>query len=181
MASKPNVPAHRIVLVGGYAALVLGFLLAGVAPCVRGLRAAQAGITRDQAEIDARLARARELQDVTSQVELIHLQTTDFHRLVPPNQDLGFLTELTEQLTASGMRDISFHNLAETPLLRSFRVPVEVHGKCTFPQFHEFMTRLENLPRLSSVNRMSIEANPTLDGTVDVQLTLFFYYAKPNL
>jgi Tfp pilus assembly protein PilO len=181
MASKPNLRSHRIVLVGGYAALAAGFLLAGAAPCVHGLRTARADIARDQAEIDARIARAGELEEVRSQLELIHVQTTDFQRLVPPDQDLGFLTELTEQLTASGMRDISFHNLAETPLVHSFRVPVEIHGKGAFPQFHDFMTRLENLRRLCSVNHMSIDANAALDGTVEVRLTLYYYYAKPNL
>lgn len=180
MASKPNSQSHRVVLFGGYTALIMGFLLAGVLPCVRGVRSAQADIQRDQAEIRARIGRAAELQEVESTVKLIHLQTTDFERLVPPNQDLGFLTELTEQLAAAGMKDISFHNLAQTPLNRSFKVPVEVRGKGTFAQFHDFMVRLENLRRMCSVGRLTIDADSELNGMVDVQMTLYFYYAKPT-
>jgi len=180
MASKPHAQSNRILLTGSYAALVLGFLLAGVLPCVRSLRAAQADIRRDQQEIDARLARARELQDVTNQVALIHLETTDFERLVPPSQNLDFLTDLTDQLTQAGMRDISLHNLAETPLKRSLKVPVEVRGKGTFLQIRDFLTRLENLHRLCSVGRLSIDTGSDLNGMVEVQLTLYYYYAKPT-
>ncbi len=180
MASKPTVQSNRILLAGGYVALALGFLLAGVLPCARGMVAAQADIRRDQQEIEARLARSRELQDITNQVALIHLQTTDFERLVPPNQNLDFLTDLTNQLNQAGMKDISLHNLAETPLKRSLKVPVEVRGKGTFPQIRDFLTRLENLHRLCSVGRLSIDADSDLNGMVEVQLTLYYYYAIPT-
>ena len=74
--------------------------------------AANADITRQQDEINARIARGRELQDLKGQVALLELETRDFDRLAPPNQDLGpFLTQLYEQLGSAGMRDISVRNL----------------------------------------------------------------------
>ena len=181
MALKPQTRSPGILLGTCYAVLALGFVLAGVVPVVRGIDAAKADIRQDQAEIDARSARGRELQNLKNQVALIELVTRDFDRLVPPSQDLGpFLTQLYEQLGAAGMRDISVRNLAPIPLGRSQKLPIEVRGKGTYAQFHGFLTRLENLPRLSSVGKLSVDADTDMAGTVEVQLTLFIYNAKPS-
>jgi Tfp pilus assembly protein PilO len=175
-------PRSKSYLVGGaYAALVLGFLLAGATPFAAGMASARSDIRNFQREIDERLARAQELQDVTKRVALSELETRDFDRLVPPNQDLGlFLTQLYEQLGAAGLRNISARNLAPTPLGRSQKLPIEVKGKGTYAQFHDFLLRLEGLPRLSSVGKLSIEADTDMSGNVEVQLTLYIYSAKPS-
>jgi Tfp pilus assembly protein PilO len=180
MANNLN-PRSRSYLVGGaYGALVLGFLLAGVGPFALGMVSARGDIRSYQVEIDQRLARAQELQDVKKRVALIELETRDFDRLVPPNQDLGqFLTQLYEQLDAAGMKDITARNLVPTALGRSQKLPIEVRGKCTYSQFHDFLVRLEGLPRLSSVGRLNVKAETDMSGNVEVELTLFIYSAKP--
>ena len=180
MAHNPNPRSRSYLVVGAYGALALGFVLAGVVPFVNGMVSARADIRNYQAEIDQRRAHARELQDVTKRVALIELETRDFDRLVPPNQDLGpFLTQLYEQLDASGMKDITARNLVPTPLGLSQRLPIEVRGKCTYAQFHDFLVRLEGLPRLSSVGRLNVKAETDMSGNVEVELTLFIYSAKP--
>ena len=181
MANKAR-PNSRSYLVGGaYAALVLGFLVAGVVPFVTGMSSAKADIRSFQADIDQRRARAQELQDVKKRVALTELETRDFDRLVPPNQDLGlFLSQLYEQLGAAGMKDITARNLAPTPLVRCQQLPVEVRGKGTYAQFHDFLVRLEGLQRLSSVNRLSLTSDTDMNGNVEIQLTLCIYSAKPG-
>ncbi len=182
MATKPNARSNNLLLSTGYAVLVVGFLLAGVAPALRSMSAARADIQNSQLEIDARMARSRELDNLKGQVALAELDTRDFARLVPPNQDLGpFLTQLYEQLGAAGMSDISVRNLAPTPLGRTQRLPIEVHGRGSYAQFHEFLLRLENLPRLSSVGKLAIDADTDMSGNVEVRLTLYIYnlFAKP--
>jgi Tfp pilus assembly protein PilO len=181
MAHKPPPRSNNVLLGTGYAVLAVGFILAGVVPVMRGMAAANADISRQQDEINARIARGRELQDLKGQVALLELETRDFDRLVPPNQDLGpFLTQLYEQLGSAGMRDISVRNLPPIPLGRSQKLPIEVRGKGTYAQFHAFLSRLENLPRLSSVGKLSIDADTDMNGNVEVQLTLFIYNAKPS-
>jgi Tfp pilus assembly protein PilO len=181
MANKAS-PISRSYLVGGsYAALGLGFLLAGVLPFVSGVASAKADIRGFQADIDQRLARAQELQDVKKRVALTELETRDFERLVPPNQDLGlFLTQLYEQLGAAGMKEITARNLVPTPLGRSQRLPIEVRGKGTYAQFHDFLVRLEGLQRLSSVSKLTLDADTDMSGNVEIQLTLCIYSAKPS-
>ena len=181
MAHKPPTHSNALLLGTGYAVLAAGFLLAGVTPVVRGITAAQADIRLHQDEINARMARGSELQNLKGQIALLELETRDFDRLVPPNQDLGpFLTQLYEQLGAAGLCDISVRNLAPIPLGRSQKLPIEVRGRGTYAQFHQFLTRLENLPRLSSVGKLSVDAETDLAGTVEVQLTLYIYNAKPS-
>jgi Tfp pilus assembly protein PilO len=181
MANKSR-PSSRSYLVGGaYAVLVIGFLSAGVLPFVTGMASAKADIRGFQADIDQRLARARELQDVKKAVALTELETRDFDRLVPPNQDLGlFLSQLYQQLDAAGMKEITARNLAPTPLVRCQQLPVEVRGKGTYAQFHDFLVRLEGLQRLSSVNRISLTSDTDMNGNVEIQLTLCIYSAKPS-
>ena len=156
-----------------------GFLLAGVAPAMHHISAAKAEIQNYEQDISNRIARGKELQNVRDQVQLAELNTRDIDRLVPPNQDLGtFLTQLYNQAGAAGMSDISVRNLAPTMLTHSQKLPIEIHGKGTYAQFRDFLVRLENLPRLSSVGKLAIDADSDMSGNVEVQLTLFIY-SKP--
>lgn len=183
MANRNKSSRSRaLFLAGGYAAIVMAFLVVGVIPCVRGAKAAREDIDRCHADIGSRQIKTQQLQSVKQQVELIKLETRDFDRLVPPNQDLGtFLQQLNEQLAAAGMRDMSYHNLpaSPTPLGRSEKLPIEVRGRGTFAQFQDFLKRLEKLPRLSSVGHLSVDADTDMNGSVEVQLMLYIYNAKP--
>jgi hypothetical protein len=181
MAIKGRTSSKSYLTGGGYVALVLGFVLAGILPLLLGMSAARKDIGNYQSEIDIRMAHSRELQDAKGQIALLELETRDFDRLVPRNQDLGtFLTQLYEQLGAAGMKDISVRNLAPTPLGRSQRLPIEVRGKGTYAQIHDSLVRLESLRRLSSVGKLMIDADADMSGNVEVQLTLFIYSAKPS-
>jgi hypothetical protein len=165
----------------GYGALVLGFVLAGVVPFLMGMSRARKDLGAFAQEIGARQARAGELQKVKGEVALLELETRDFDRLVPRNQDLGtFLTQLYEQLGASGMKDVSVRNLAPTPLARSQKLPIEVKGKGTYAQVQDFLVRLEGQRRLSSVGKLPIDADGDMTGGVQVQVTLYIYSAKPS-
>jgi Tfp pilus assembly protein PilO len=179
MANKTAAStSSRFFLGGGYAVLLAAFAFFSLLH-MRSVNTARAAIARDQENIDARRGRSKELRAVSAQVDEITLETRDFDRLVPPNQDFGtFLEDVANLLTDAGMHDVSFRNLSVSPLGRSERLPIEVRGRCTFPQFHTFLTRLEALKRLSSVGKLSIDATSDMNGEIEVQLTLFIYNAK---
>jgi Tfp pilus assembly protein PilO len=175
-----NKPGHS-VLGAGYTLLIAGFVMACVVPFIRGTRAAQADVQRLQEEINGRVARQRQLGEIRKSVAEIKLETAKLDRLLPPNQDLGsFLKELTVQFGEAGMKDISYHNLAPAPLARSMKLPIEVRGRGTYAQFHDFLVRLENLQRLCSVGRMVIDADADMAGGIEVQMTLYIYHSKPT-
>ncbi len=170
---------RKLVLRGGYAALVLGFVIAGVIPTVQGVRAARAESQKLESEIAARNGKQRELSDIKKTVTELTLETSTLNRLLPPNQDLGsFLGDLTKQFGEAGMKDISYHNLPPTPLGHSQKLPIEVRGRGTYAQFHDFLVRLENLPRLCSVGKMQIDADSDMSGGIEIQLTLYIYNSK---
>jgi Tfp pilus assembly protein PilO len=181
MSNKVEGSSGKLVLRGGYGALILGFLLAGVFPIVRDVRSARADIQRLESEVVARNGKQRELESIRKSVVELSLETTALDRLLPRNQDLGsFLRDMTTQFGEAGMKDISYHNLPPTPLGRSQRLPIEVKGRGTYAQFHDFLERLEKLPRLCSVGRLSIEADADMAGGIEVHLTLFIYNSKPT-
>ena len=172
--------SHKLVLRGGYTAMVAGFLIAGVFPLVRGLRSAQADTQRLEADIAARNGKQRDLEEIKKGVKELTLETASLDRLLPPNQDLGtFLRDLTNQFGESGMKDIAYKNMPATPLGHSQKLPIEVHGRGTYAQFHDFLVRLEHLPRLCSVGKMTIDADNDMAGGIEVQLTLYIYNSKP--
>jgi Tfp pilus assembly protein PilO len=181
MANKQPGQTRNAILAAGYTLLLVGFLLGVALPYIHTTRAARAEIARFRSEIDTRQSQSRQLKQVADSIIEIKAETHDYARLVPPNQDLGsFLQELYKQLDDSGMSDISVHNLPPTPLGRSEKLPIEVKGKGTYAQFHEFLTRLEKLPRLASVGKLQVDADTEMNGHVEVQLTLFIYNAKQS-
>ena len=124
--SSHGTPASRSVVVrGGYSALALSFLLAGVLPVARGMRSARADIARLSSDIDSRVSQQRDLEEINKSIVEISMQTRNLDRLLPPSQDLGtFLKELTSQFGEAGLQDISYHNLPPTPLGRSQKLPI---------------------------------------------------------
>ncbi len=168
-----------LYIAAGYCLLFLGFIGLAVIPYVRTMAVTKGDVDRLDQEIADRIERGRQLDDLRHRVELVDLQTRNYDRLVPVNQDSGpFLTELTRELEAAGMHDTSYGLLPSTPLGKSQRTPVEIHGKGTFAQFHDFLVRLENLKRLSSVGKLSIDTDADMNGEVTVQITLFIYNTK---
>ncbi len=169
-------------VVGGYAVIAAGFLAIGLIPHLEKASAVEAGIASEQAEISSRVAAKRELDDITQKVQLINMQVGNHDRLLPANQDLGpFMEELSKELDSAGMKESStVRALPSVTLGKSQQLPIEVTGTCTFSQFHDFLVRLEHLPRMSSVSHLSVEADTPMTGKVAVQLTLSIYNTKPG-
>lgn len=172
-----NLPSRMTMFtVGGFAAILLGFGLLGYWPYQRQLTAVEAEIQQREAALRENAEASARLQEVTRQVRFVELQVANYDRLVPDNKDLGtFLAQLHGELQAVGLQDASVRALAPTTLGRCQRLPIEIRGVGTFRQYHQFMRRLESLPRMSSVSHVNIEADPALSGQVTVQLTLSIY------
>jgi len=172
------------VLVGtGYASLIIAFLVFGVLPIVQGHTAAQAQITQAQTEIRSRLEKKQQLESIQKLVASLKLDTSGYDRLVPNTPEFSpFLLSFGHEWVDVGLRerDLSVRSLPPMTLGRSEKRPIEIRGRGTYAQFHKFLERLESLDRLSSIGRLSIDADSSLNGIVDIQLTLFIYNTKPS-
>jgi Tfp pilus assembly protein PilO len=164
-----------------YAALVVGFLGAAVVPYVRAANIAQSDITRSTSEIATRQEKQLQLESVKKSIELLELETRNYDRLVPANDDYGaFVTSVTDQLYKAGMKDITLSALQPTPLGKALRKPIEIKGKGTFEQFQAFLTALEGLNRQSSVGKLSIEADSEMNGIITASFTVYIYSTNNN-
>jgi Tfp pilus assembly protein PilO len=138
------------------------------------------GVT--ERKIFERQQTAASAEMLNQKIKLIKLQVNDYDRLVSPNQDLGeFLKQLNQARDEVGLRDVTISTLSVTTRSKSQELPIAIRGTGSFAQFHEFLQRLETLPRMSSVKHLSVEAaDPGLTGKVSIELTLSIYSTKAS-
>jgi Tfp pilus assembly protein PilO len=183
MPANSNVAKSRHLLItGGYAALGVAFVLVGVLPFVRGVSAAKGAIAEYKHEIEKRVETKSALTSINKEIHDLEYQVRNYERLVPPNQDLGnFLKQVSEQLDKHGMKEVDIHAQAAITREKSQKLPITIHASGSFVQLQKFLLSLENLPRMCSVGQVILEnADPTMNGKVKVNLTLFIYNSKPS-
>jgi Tfp pilus assembly protein PilO len=164
---------------GGYAALVLAFVLLGVLPYFRGVSVANAAIANHQKEIEQRVQTKNALVKISKEIVDLEYQVRNYERLVPPNQDLGkFLEQVSTELDKCGMKEVDVHAQAAITRDKSQKLPITLKASGTFAQLQNFLLKLENLPRMCSVGQVILEADPAMTGKVNVNLTLFIYNSK---
>jgi Tfp pilus assembly protein PilO len=169
------------VSIAGFSAIFLGFLGMSYIPHWRECQSLNAQIMEHKEHLEQIAAQTAELKDVTEQVRLIHEQVKGYDRLVPASQDLGtFLGQLSNELSAAGLQDSAVRAMAPTLLAKCQQLPIEIHGTGTAAQCHAFLTRLEALPRKSSVSHLTLEADAAMTGKVTMELTLCIYNLKPQ-
>ncbi|MCL2640552.1 MAG: type 4a pilus biogenesis protein PilO [Phycisphaerales bacterium] len=169
-----------LIVIGGYAALLLAFGIMGVAPCAVGTAKARSASDKTQQEIHNNLLKQNQLVNVEKSIELINRQVSNYPRLVPENQELGdFLGSLSRELESVGMKDMDHKALATVTLGRLQKLTIELRGSGSFEQFHRFLKKLERMDRKCSIGRLVIESDPDLTGKVAIDLTLYIFNTKP--
>jgi Tfp pilus assembly protein PilO len=171
-----RIASPGLVVIAGCVLLTGGFLALGLLPTwreahrLRGLilerRAAQVRAEED----------SRRLQGLTRRATLLALEVRDYSRLVPEKNGLGaFLGQLSHELASAGVQNTAVRALTPTRLGHCQQLPIEVRGTGSYEQIAAFLQRMEALPRMSSVSRLNIEADPVLSGQVSLDLTLSIY------
>jgi Tfp pilus assembly protein PilO len=170
-----------LVTVIGFGALILGFAAFSILPFWRRMSTLDAEIGNLRQRIAETDSQVRTLKALQSQSQLIQHEVRNYDRLVPASQDLGpFLEQLSRELDNAGLKDSTKQVLPATVLGKCQQLPIEIRGTGTFAQFRQFLLRLEELPRMSSVSKLTIEtADPAMTGKVAVDLTLVIYNTKP--
>ena len=179
-ANSTVARSRRTFIMTGYGILAAGFVIVGVFPYLRDVSSIRSQIASDQREIETRRASQKQLEHVKSQVHFIELQVGNHNRLLPDTQNVGdFMEKLSHERDTAGMKDGSVHSLPLISLSRCQQLPIEISGTCTYSQFHDFLMRLEGLERMSSVSKLSVEADTAMSGKVNVSVQLSIYNTKP--
>ena len=175
MAIK-SLSRNTLITLVGYGTLLGAFLLLGYLPYWSQSRRILAEIAQRQEAMAQSVQQTEQLKNLTCRAQLLQIEVHDYNRLVPENKDLGtFLGQLSGDLDASGMQNTAVRALTPTISGKVQQLPIEVRGTGTFQQFQNFLVRLENLPRMSSVSRLNIEADNAMTGKVTIELTLSIY------
>lgn len=178
-ANMSKLKRTRRIMLIGFGCIALAFVALGVMPHVMTTRSLQARINTLTSDIENSKAQSQELGDLTRRVQVIKAEVRNYDRLVPAHQDLGtFLGELSRELDNAGLKDIMVRALPPTVLGRTQQLPIEIKANGSFEQVQGFMTRLENLPRMSSVSRLVIESDQGMSGKVSVELMISIYNTK---
>lgn len=174
-----KMPKRSTLLGTGYLAITLTFggLIGASLLHAAGVRKA---IAAADSTIATRMATNQNLQNLDQKITLIQLKTNDYDRLVSPAPNLGaFLGQLNQAKEDLGLRDLTISTLTVISRSKSDELPIVIRGTGTFAQFHDFLQRLETLPRMSSVKHLAVEAaDPALTGKVSIELTLSIYNTK---
>ncbi len=183
MPAKTNKnPSRLMISLVGFVALIGAFVAFGLLPHFREVSRLEARIKDCDQQLSTAAAQSRELREHIKRKDFMCLEVRNYDRLVPGNQDLGpFLAQLSQELDNAGMKDITVRALAPTMLGKCQQLPIEIRGTGSFAQFHQFLVKLENLPRMSSVSKMMIESDAPMTGKVSVELTLSIYNTKPSM
>ncbi len=136
-------------------------------------------IQATQTDIEQAQQSTQELLNIERRAKLIHNEVKDYDKLVPNNQELGpFLGQLTQEMQRAGMADTSVRALAPIPRGKCDQLPIELRGAGSYQEFQSFLARLEGLDRKSSVNHLVVDGTSTLNGQVNVELSLAIYNTR---
>lgn len=164
----------------GLLVIVGGFVTFGLLPSWYQEHQLQQRITAKRAALEQRLADSRKLTELDQRIKFLSLEVRDYSRLVPDKNNLGnFLESLSHELTQAGVQNTAVQALGPTRLGRCQQLPIQVHGTGTFPAIRNFLIRMESLDRKSSVSKLILENDPTMNGQVTLDMTLSIYNALP--
>jgi Tfp pilus assembly protein PilO len=164
----------------GFGVIGAFFLAISYLPYLHQRAVLRADIVQQNQQIAAIAAQTRQLKDGNAQIQLLGDKVKDYDRLVMTNQNLGsFLEQLSHELTAAGLPNAAVQAMAPVALGKCQQLPIQIHAVGTAAQCHDFLQRLETLPRKSSISHLNLEADAGMTGKVSMELTLSIYFLKP--
>ena len=176
-----SVSRSTWIAIGGFAALIGGFVVFGLVPHLMTTMRLEREIREYRAQMEQSEQQSNEVRELSNQAIHMAKEVRNYPRLVPGNKDLGlFLGQLSHELDAAGMTDTTVRNLPPTVLGKTSQLPFEIHSSGSYEQFHDFLQRVENLPRMSSISKLEVKADDGMSGKVTVDMTLSIYSTHEN-
>jgi Tfp pilus assembly protein PilO len=180
---KLNALAFGIVIV-----LTAGFMFGFAMPGTRKLREHRTRIDSETAQIKAEQERLGNVGELYASIVELDAAMSRFRERLPQQQNFGeFLNSVSENLKASGVEDfavqpkppVALESAKLPPPLAiaagTTILPVRITFDGPLTQLVEFQRRMEELPRLSQIESMTLandEANP---GHVRIEMVLLTF------
>ncbi len=117
------------------------------------------------------------IEGVEREIELIRIRLDEFDRRLPRRKEIdNFLRQIWRIAggTGIGINVIQPKTLEDDELYSSLPVHIEAVGR--FPDFYSFIYELDRIPRLSTVNSLSIDGDSK--GICKIKLDLLIFVSK---
>ena len=137
-------------------------------------------IARQRRELQIAQTRLAALPMVESQTEQLRGRIETFNKRLPSHQELPQLIGDVTQIS----RRVSLGKLSwrPEPALRRTgqftELPLEFTFQGDFLNVFSFLSQLQDLPRLTRLRKLDVQARDGADGQVDVQLTMNIYFSE---
>jgi Tfp pilus assembly protein PilO len=117
-------------------------------------------------------------QDIKAEIDTLHSAITFLHDKLPQEQEMDkVLTGITKAAADSSL-NVKSVRLGAKPVqddnYSSQTARMVLEG--SYDGFYKFLSNVEQMPRLTKINDMKIEADPKNNGAVMADLTLTVYY-----
>jgi Tfp pilus assembly protein PilO len=148
-------------------------------PQMRCLTAVRDQLARVHQQYEQDAAKARTIPQLQDDVEQLKGEFHNFDRRLPGQQELGeFLREisLTGEDGHLANQVIKPGNPSSGPLYN--RLPILMDFRCSFGELVQFLDRLNNMTRLTRVEK--VQMTPVADGEkmLDVSMQVNIYFTK---
>ncbi len=182
--TKLNIAAIAVVL-GLTAAFSLGLLVPGLEK----LKEARAEVAVEAQKVKADQQKVGDVSKLFASIMELDEQMQDFRNRLPADRDFGeFLRDLSNSLLETGVqnyavqprppRDVDPTRLppALVQTQGTTILPVSISFDSGFHAVFEFLTRIEEMPRLTHVETISLVNDERNPGNVKVEIMLHTYH-----
>ena len=167
------------ILAGGAALVLLAFYVLGYVPTTRRLEALQLQIQAKQREVQGNMDRSRTLPNLAKEVQSLEDRVRMYARQFPRNPDLGnFIHDLTG---ISQRLSLGEWKLAPKTPKRGesyFELPIMMQFEGEFINAKNFLHEVENMQRLTRVQKLQLKAKDLKSGVVQVEVETNIYFSE---
>lgn len=165
------------IVVGVLAVAVAVYTLAVHRPQQRKLGDVRARIERAKAQLEQDDARAERIPQLQREVQRYRSEFHSFDNRLPLRQELAeFLREISSSAGSGRLADLVIQPGSPTRDTLYNRLPIVMNFHCSFADLVGFLARLDEMTRLTRVERISIRptSNTEQDLKVEMQINIYF-------
>lgn len=172
-----QISRDKLITIGLLLVILAGFAGGVFYPQYRKVRQLRHQIVQAEQKLQHDRALAETVPDLAREVEQLRRQHSNFDRRLPQQKELGeFLREISTTIAAERLTNQVIEPGSPTtgPLYNNLPIIMEFDG--SFRGLANFLTQIDQMERLTRIERIRIE--PSDDGQLQVEMQLNIYFTE---
>lgn len=163
-----------------FGAMVGTFSLCLYLPQSRKLKSLKTEIAKCKLAIEGDARAASVVPALAKEVEAMRRRYKDFNRRLPEDVELGgFLKEISSNLTQKQLKTLRMEPGSPTREEFYHTLPIIMHLRGKYLSLGSFLSRIDNMERLTRVRKLEIVADKESDGqSLDIKLQMNIYFTE---